>query len=376
MQQAPFAPAGLRIRGAVIDGLNLVDARGRDGSGCPALVLERCDLINTAAEPGAPTLDARYAKLGRLSLLNCSVAHLDVSGAELMGNLELNELHGSDDQLCWVKALNIRVNGSVKADGATLIGPKERARQNEPPDYAFDLSGGTLTGSLGMSNGFSADGGVRLSSCTVGGDLWAIGATLIGRQADALMAQGARISGGVGLRAAESRVEPGKYAERFRAVGTLWFYSASVGTMDLTGAMLKPTEDAPDVAVLAAHLVEIRGDLLLNSAAGETSALNFEAHGDLNLTNANIGGSISAVEARLRSLLATSSTVGGDVTLHGHLHGKADFHGAHLKGDVSLGVMNPPPDRTLFHSFAFSAMSKKTRTRFPSRTPPSVAISE
>ena len=102
----------------------------------PALKPATCDAV-PEGEPGAPTLDARYAKLGRLSLINCSIAHLDLSGAELMGNLELNDLHGGDEPLCWVRALNIRINGSVKADGATLMGPEERTRPNEPPDYAL-----------------------------------------------------------------------------------------------------------------------------------------------------------------------------------------------------------------------------------------------
>ena len=96
--RSPFAPAGVRIRGAIIENLDLSNASHENGECCHASILTNCELVRrddddrlleddervsgdaqSEEERHSRSLDGRYAKLSVVDRQNCRVqAHADL----------------------------------------------------------------------------------------------------------------------------------------------------------------------------------------------------------------------------------------------------------------------------------------------------------
>lgn len=347
-------PNGIRIEGAEIQGvLDLADGGGSNGTDCPALVLVACDLSGGTRNdnyggPRLVSIDARHVRLKRLSLKKCRFHGLDLSGAELSGDFDFSGAQPlkEKDCECWVVARDARIDGTVRAANATLrIKSIASTHPDQSREYALDLKGVEVEGSVMLRPGFRADGGMNVSSCKIGGDLWLDGATLISPEGYAFSAQMATIDGVVALCMIEPSTCPEVETSKvFSAQGIVNFYQATLGMLNLSGAVLSPATKKTDseAVVLNAHLVTIRGDLHMYwteiKAAGAAGRKGSRSSGDVDLSNATIGGAFWTFAVKLGSIIASDITVRGRVILHGQLWGKADFSGAQIEGEMSLGT--------------------------------------
>ena len=322
------------LRKARLDGLlNLRDARKRSGGPANALILENCVLPGDLGEPkSSPGVDASHAHLERLSLRDCIVFGVELSGAVINGALELDAICGPGDRdPCWVKARGVRVGRSLSArksklrqpwPGATKWPPDEPGWQNVTGPFALDLTGAEIGGSLTLWPEFEAIGGVSISGATIGEGLRALGARLdaadVGSSNDALLAQYARVSGAVFLGYDDERP--------VRAQGPLNFYGAEIeGAVNLSGVEATASRD---LATSALHMpaVSVAGDALFYP--GRLFSVN--------LDNATFGARLDIYGSPIDEVSATACRVRGDLILGGTIS-KADFSGSMIEGRLALG---------------------------------------
>lgn len=124
-------------------------------------------------------LDARHARLARLSLKNCAFTRVVLTDAKVGGDIELSgarPIHGSD--VCEIKAERCQVEGSLTVDGARLTVTKPAEAKKAIVDYALNLTNARIDGDVSLQKGFNADGGVLLDLARVSGSVWFDGSTL------------------------------------------------------------------------------------------------------------------------------------------------------------------------------------------------------
>lgn len=147
-----------------------------------------------------------------------------------------------------------------------------------------------------LSNGFKAEGEVRLMSARIGGNLGCDGSQFINPKASALNADGAEITGGLFFR--------GTIAE-----GEVRFIGTTIkGDLACSGGHLVST----NTFALAADRAKIEGSVFLNN--------KFNAVGKVQLPGANIGGNLECVGGQFLhtnavALAADSATIKGGVFL-------------------------------------------------------------
>lgn len=322
-------PNGVRISGAEIIGLlDLADGSSHDEN-CTSLVLRNCDLPGDIpkdkSSPGKPlSIDAKHIRLKRLAITDCKFHGLDLTGMSLDGDFDFSgakpyETNGD----CWVVARDARIDGTIRAAHTELSrNDLSSVHRDQAFEYALDLKGVEVTGSLQFFPEFMAKGGVTVASAKVSGDLWMLGAN-VSIQAPgtiALSAQMAKIDGVAAFRADSREKSP----QPFLSNGHLDLYQATVGVLDLSGAQL---------ISLNAHMAEIRGDLRMGEFSTEMPLL---ARGEIRLSNASIGGNVFIHSAAIQSFEGRHLTIGGDLSILSVQIQSLD--GRHLKtcGDVTL----------------------------------------
>ena len=321
------------LRKARLDGLlDLRDARRRSGGPANALILEKCVLPGDLGKPeSSPGVDASHAHMERLSLRDCIVSGVELSGAVIDGALELDGICGDRDP-CWVKARGVQVGRSLSArksklrqpwPGTTKWPPDEPGWQDLTGPFALDLTGAEIGGSLTLWPEFEAIGGVSISGATIGEGLRALGARLdaadLGNSDAALLAQYARISGAVFLGIDDDK-------RPVRAQGPLNFYGAEIeGAVDLTGVEATASRDLAKSALFM-PAVSVAGDALFYPGR----LLSVE------LDNATFGARLDIYGSPIDKVSATACRVRGDLILGGTIS-KADFSGSVIEGRLALG---------------------------------------
>src|SRR6185503_6612707 len=171
----------------------------------PPLLLEGCRLAGDAGDAKRPSLSARHAHLARLSLTGCLFSRIDLGNAVVDGDLAIDEVDAlAPGGPCQVSARRVRVRGLVNARRAHLrIALDQRIPDFDIPDYALDLSGASIDGSVYLPGGFVAEGGVNVGNARIEGDLWATSARFVAGAGDALRGQHVRCRGVLGLNGKE-----------------------------------------------------------------------------------------------------------------------------------------------------------------------------
>jgi hypothetical protein len=340
------ASNGVSIRGLKIDGLlNLRDGRAESGGPCNALMLTDCTLAGDRGSPDGPGIDASHAHLERLSLKDCRLGGVELSRADIAGDLDLDGMGPRDRGACWVKARGVRVGGSVTARRAKLSIPWPSGHPWPPDDVywqelagpnALDLSGAQIDGELVLSPRFESAGGVNVSGATIGQSMNAAGARLVaagvGQSTEALFGQYLRVAGPVWL-CRDTSTDDGQ--EPFRASGTLNFYGAELGgTVVFSDAVVKVTGAAHETAALHLPLASVEGDVHLDP-------LDIPS---VNLITATIQGDLLIAAppgAPIQSIASTTLRIRGDLRVRGPLS-ETDFSGSVIDGRLELGTRNAP----------------------------------
>lgn len=323
-------PQVLRIRGLRIRGiLDLSDCRGPEGRGCRPLLLEKCEITGDSkaegyADPSAryePALKAAHARWARLELKDCKIPFLDLTNAELLGDLRIEGLASlSPEGQCWVRASELRVKGSVLIKSTNLRVEPAKKRDSDSRDYALHLWGARILGSFQITDGFVAKGGVNLDSSRIDNDLWAYGAYLEATEGHALSCQGCRVGGVVGL----FRPVGARSPEPFRVKGAIFLWGMEVsGSFHLTGAKL---ED------VTAPFLTVGGDLKCTGSGSDDQGA-FEAH-TVNLKSCQVEGDCN-FEGQIRQLVIRNSKLRSALTVQG-VQGPVDLSDCEIGGSLQV----------------------------------------
>ncbi|KAA9393015.1 hypothetical protein FCK90_14395 [Kocuria coralli] len=339
----PADPHGLRIRGAMIDGM--LDLQY---SNIPyRLTLQDCFLPEGLLAEGS---HLRWPDLSRtrLSSLNLDDGMIDGTlnldktaieggvraiGATITGQLELNgaTLSNPDGYALILDGATINgglfanggftATGELRAPGATITGALDLtdAALSNPDGYALLLDGATINGDIFACGKFTAIGGIRAPGATITGTLHLTDAALSNPDSYALLLDGATINGDI--------VACGK----FTATGGICILAATItGALNLTDAALSNPEDyALSLDGVTVGALFARGDF---TATGEVRAPGATITGQLDLTNATLSNPHG------QALHLDGATIRGDLFARGHFTATGGIRapGATITGQLDL----------------------------------------
>lgn len=233
---SPRLVQGVRIAGAVIKGmLDLRDCMSSFATPLPPLLLHRCRIEGDVRDPDRAVIDARHAKLTRLSLRGSRFGRINLADAVIDGELEFESALPLDDtRYCQISAPRSRIDGSVLGSRARLrILPGQRTPHG--PDYALDLNSTEINGSVVLQPEFEAIGGVALGSARVAEGVWLEGSRLVASDIVAFRAQSLRCDGVVSL----SGSSDGTIAHPTSIQGRCDFQGAEIGSLIVRGCTIK-----------------------------------------------------------------------------------------------------------------------------------------
>jgi hypothetical protein len=349
----PVAARGVRLRGMRISGqLDLEAAKLR----CP-LRLDSCYFDGRRPALG-------FASVSLLEIKGCHLAGLAAESLDVGTDLDLS---GST----FTRPIQLEgaaIAGQLNCSSATLKG------KDEDGD-ALIADGLKVGGDLVLNKGFTATGAIRLIGADITGQFNCCGAILNGTEKDgnALIADTVTIGGGVFL------------SEGFTADGTIRLPGAAItGNLSCKGAKLNGTDK--DGYALVAFRMKVGTDVCLDGVSTKDGAIKlpganitgqlscrgaqlngkdeednaliadsmkvggrviiddgFTAAGTVRLPGANITGRLRCRHAELngkdkhgRALLADEMTAGGGVALVGVCTTRGAIHmaGADIKADL------------------------------------------
>ena len=187
---------------------------------------------------------------------NSGVA-LAADDARVAGSVFLSEEFSSTGQ---VRFLGTEIGGNLSCGGGKFMNPAQEELAGS--GTALSASGATIKGDVSLSDGFSAEGEVRLVGAQIGGDLDCDAGKLTNPTGKALAADRMKVNGSVFLR------------QGFTADGAVWLIGAQIGG-DLScggGAF----------TLLKAQTTTIRGNLFFQEVQHADRAT-------VDLTNSTVG---------------------------------------------------------------------------------------
>jgi hypothetical protein len=338
--------APIHLRGSVISGDLSFDGAQLDGRRSSALNLDMARVNGSVSLSAQVKRDGflRFLALGEVRLrgariggdLSCIGARfdagagvaLDIDSAQIEGSLHLRSgaMEGHRfEAVGSVRFLGSRIRGQLNCEGAHFDCESGVA-------LGFDgaqIEGGVFLNSHDGISGehrFEAVGMVRFLGARIGGQLVCSGARFDGKSRPALDFDGAQIEGSVFLQTPIGR--SGEH--RFEAMGEVRFLGARIGG-DLTCIGARFHGNSGEALLFDG--AQIEGSVFLQSQTLGGDEHRFEAVGTVRFSNAQIGGQLSCIGARLSS--------SGAVSLHAN--------GARIKQSVGLtggSISSEPPLET------------------------------
>jgi hypothetical protein len=200
-----------------------------------------------------------------------------------------------------------------------------------PNGMAFIGDSVKVEESILLANGFEAEGEVRLTGATIGGQLGCKNAQFINPGRNAIIADELNVVGNVLL------------TEGFKAQGKVRLHSTTIGG-DLScdgGQFINPKDEAID-----GDSLEVKGNVFLRNG--------FKAEGEVYLVGATIGGQLACTGGQFinpggTAINADSIIVDKHVFLSNHFkaEGKVHFVGAEIDGSFQWHKVDSPGKVTL-----------------------------
>jgi hypothetical protein len=310
-----FKAAGaVRLSGATIGGQ--LRCRGARITGFDA---DGDSLVADGIKVGGPILlDREFCATGAIQLSGADVAgSLRLQGAALGVNKERYSLDGPGMRLgrdFWldrapdgrvftsegaIRLAAVDVTGSIRCQGAKVNG-------SDKDGDSVVLNAAKVTGSIFLSNGFTATGSVRLDRTDITGSVACGGARLGGNnRQNALIGDGMRVGRDLTL-------DTDRDGNPFAATGAVRLTGADIaGQLKCHGAQLGTGDSQRDA--LICNGVKVGGSVYL--------VKGFTASGSVNFSRAVIAGSLNCRGARLganstgTALTAERMSVNGGVLL-------------------------------------------------------------
>jgi hypothetical protein len=248
--------------------------------------------------------DLISAEIPLLALPGTWVKSVTADGAKVKGNVFLTDGFSAEGE---VRLLAAQIGGNLDCTGGTFKNPTGRA---------LSADGANVRGDVFLSDGFTAEGEVRLLGAQIGGDLDCTGGRFKNPKGKALFADGANVKGGLYLR------------DGFSAEGEVLLLGAQIdGNFECSGGTFKN----PRGRALTAENANVKGAVFLRHG--------FSAEGEVRLQEAQIGGQLDCtggafenpprkgIKGSGKALNADGANVTGPVFLR---------HGFSAEGEVGL----------------------------------------
>ncbi len=214
--------------------------------------------------------------LPTLILAGSRVLSVTADGAHVKGSVSLSDGFNAEGE---VRLLDAQIGGTLDCRMGIFKNPGGNALGADRAD---------VKGSVFLSGDFSAEGEVRLLGAQIGSNLDCSGGTFKNPGEKALSADRAHVEGGIFL------------CDGFSTEGEVRLLGAQVGG-DLIcsgGAFKNPGKDA-----LGADGTDVKGSVFLNEG--------FNAEGEVRLLGAQIGGSLDCCDGQLSEVIAESAAISG-----------------------------------------------------------------
>jgi len=284
---------GLQISGAQISGvLDLTGAAGPGGGALPGLALIACDIDGL--------IRLNDCRLFSLSISRSRFRGVEGRGLWLEGSLDFSAVRPFEGDTAHINVRSGRIGGNIYGQRARLRGlredPDDELYQKEYR-YALRLTECSVGGSIYLTHGVYADGGVVVRNTSVAGNVWADGAEALAADAYAFSVQGSSIGGGLRL------------GLGFKTTGCVSARHTHVhGSVRFDGADLRASAEPGARAAEEGKL----------TATGVERAIDFERlilGGDLSLGEPDDDAELSPHRTRIEGDLSFAGcTVGGDVS--------------------------------------------------------------
>ena len=371
----------VNLRGASILGAMNLQA----GELSHRLFLQECSV-----EDG---IDLTEATTRSLSLTDCQVGPVCLAGAKITGRLELpgSQLDGGKGPALRADGLSVtgdmfcsdgfHANGGIRMVGARIGGQLSfrGAYLDGKGGLALNADALSVTGTMfcddretpqpGQENNFRADGGIRLVGARIGGQLGFQGAHLTAGRKDG--------GDGLALRAYGLTVTQDMYCDQgFRADGGIRLTRATIGSrLSFRGAYL----DGKDGLALEADGLSVTGDMFCcdreKPQTGQEN--NFRAYGGIRLVGARIGGRLSFQGAHLTggpkdggyglALAADGLSVTGDMYCDQRFRADGGVRLASGRIGTLIDTKDSWPDRLELDGLTYGDLKDDSNNRLPAR---------
>jgi len=198
--------------------------------------------------------------------------------------------------LCWVELRNASIGGDVKVMSSQFCVPPPRAgfvSGQDSPQYALDLRGSEIKGSLIAQPGVRAVGGISISNARIAGNVWGNGAELLAVEGSAFFAQNCHIAGNLILSQDKRGNQP------FRAIGCVSLFGGEIdGALWMEGAFIQSSRTQP-TALLAPHIRVDHTFIVSGSVAGPIWVENARIGSDCELKLSVVGNLSRSSEPEL-----------------------------------------------------------------------------
>jgi hypothetical protein len=228
-------------------------------------------------------------------------AALDAVGVRVAGDVLLGGNFMAEGE---VHLLGAQIGGSLTCDGGTFTNPSQKDLLES--GTALRANNATVTGNVGLRQGFRAEGEVQLLGVHIGGSLTCDGGTFTNppqkdllESGTALRANNATVTGNVDLR------------QGFTAEGEVQLLGVHIGgSLTCDGGTFKnpPREDlsATGLALNAAG-AQVAGYVILSD--------RFSAEGEVRLLGAQIGRDLVCSDGAFGTLMVQSAAIKGNLFL-------------------------------------------------------------
>ncbi len=295
--------AGLRLKGARVEGVfTVAGASAKGGAALPGLSFIECELLET--------LDVTDSHIFSLVLEKSKFSGVAGRGVIIDGELDIMGVKPlTDDGLAFVNVRSGRISGNIYAQNARLRGldrdPFDETYANEYR-YALRLTETHIGGSVYLTHGVYADGGVVIRNSHVGGNVWADGAEVMAADGYAFSLQGSRIGGGV--RFTDGLFKGGE-KRKFTSVGAVCLRQAVIeGSVRFDGGRFEASSQPKSVCTAAGkpllpgmdRAIDMERAAITGDVSFGTPGQNYEIDpdetivvGDVSLAGAAITGDLT-----------------------------------------------------------------------------------
>lgn len=292
--------AGIYMRNIVIEGDLILD--GMDGQEkLPSLTFSACHFYGcfSAKNCSVVALNFKHSRFISPSTPLLSSCAICIDNIHHCGTLNLQNVGPLDkDGMCWVSARDARIEGSILLTNSHFACPfRESLNAKQLPRYALNFLNAHILGNFESKIGLIADGGIKLVSAKVEGDITLSGSTIISGEGLALAARALNCDSNIIITPVKATKNQ-SFVES-KLIGPANFYGAEIkGAMQISGTKIELptvniTENKHEDALVLSQCKLKKGLFIGVFKSGEDKYSRFKCRSSVSMVAAKIEGGIN-----------------------------------------------------------------------------------